>query len=138
MHLEKNDIQMTMKHRSNSRVFLDLSYPYAYENQQISRHCVNNKSLRLAYHSRFRLSFSTTSSRSHQVNRNQFMMEKKEYSVLGLDAKRSNKPLNFIIIIPAYFINPFKVSLLLPFFRQQFAEEGSTYALNLFHSQIII
>ena len=126
-----------MKHRSNSRVFLDLSYPY--ENQQTSRHCVNNKSLRLAYHSRFRLSFSTTSWWSHQqVNRNQFMMEKKEYSLLGLDAKRSNKPLNFIIIIPAYFINPFKVSLLLPFFRQQFAEEGSTYALNLCHSQIII
>ena len=103
-----------MKHRSNSRVFLDLSYPY--ENQQTSRYCVNNKSLRLAYHIRFRLSFSTTSSRSHQVNRNQFMMEKKEYSLLGLDAKRSNKPLNFIIIFPAYLINPFKVSLLLPFF----------------------
>ena len=39
-----------MKHRgSNSRVFPDLSQPY--ENQYTSRHCVNNKSLRLACHS---------------------------------------------------------------------------------------
>ena len=48
MHLELHP--MTMKHRgSNSRVFPDLSQPY--ENQYTSRHCVNNKSLRLACHS---------------------------------------------------------------------------------------
>ena len=32
-------------------------------------------------------------------------MEKKEYLLLGLDAKRSNKPLNFIVNIPAYLIS---------------------------------
>ena len=100
---------MTMKHRgSNSRVFPDLSQPY--ENQYTSRHCVNNKSLRLACHS-FLYRFRPAGGAIRLIAIN---YGKKEYLLLGLDAKRSNKPLNFIVIIPAYLIS-FKVSLLLVF-----------------------